>query len=97
MSLDKTHELMNTSRRRLVYGIGCDLLGLVSIGFPPFDFIWAPLSAYLMTKLYKGREGKIGAVVSFVEEALPWVDVVPSFTLMWLYTYFVKKDGVKEY
>ena len=67
-----------------------DALGFVSLIFPPFDFVWAPLSAYLMTKLYKGREGKIAAVISFIEEALPFLDVVPTFSLMWLYTYIFK-------
>ncbi|WP_339754934.1 hypothetical protein [uncultured Winogradskyella sp.] len=74
-----------------------DALGYVSLIFPPFDFVWAPLSAYLMTKLYKGREGKIAAVISFVEEALPFLDVIPTFTLMWLYTYvFNSKKSVAK-
>jgi len=74
-----------------------DALGFVSLIFPPFDFIWAPLSAYLMTKLYKGREGKIAAVISFIEEALPFLDVVPTFSLMWLYTYVFKtKAPIKD-
>ena len=68
----------------------CDALGYVSLFFPLFDFIWAPLSAYLMTKLYKGKEGKIAAVISFIEEALPFLDVIPTFTLMWIYTYVLK-------
>jgi len=88
---------MTTKQKHLIYGIICDLMGLVSLIFPPFDFLWAPLSAYIMTKLYKGREGKIAAVVSFVEEALPWLDIVPSFTLMWFYTYCIKRGGAKEY
>jgi len=71
-----------------------DALGYVSLVFPPFDFVWAPLSAYLMTKLYKGREGKIAAVISFVEEALPFLDVIPTFTLMWLYTFVFKTKKV---
>jgi len=70
----------------------CDGLGMVSLVFPPFDFLWAPLSAYLMTRLYKGRAGKVAAVVSFVEEALPWLDIVPSFTLMWIYTYLFNPE-----
>jgi hypothetical protein len=78
---------MSLKRKRLIYGILCDLLGMVSIVFPPFDFIWAPLSAYIMTKLYSGKKGRVAAIISFVEEALPWVDIIPSFTLMWLYTY----------
>jgi hypothetical protein len=76
--------------KKLVLSLIFDALGYVSFVFPPFDFIWAPLSAYLMTKLYKGREGKVAAVIAFVEEALPYFDVIPTFTLMWLYTFIFK-------
>lgn len=74
-----------------------DVLGLVSYAIPGvgefFDVVWAPASAYLMTKMYKGNKGKIAAAVSFVEEAMPGLDVVPTFTLMWLFTYvFTKKE-----
>lgn len=79
--------------KKLGLSILFDALGYVSIVFPPFDFIWAPLSAYLMTKMYKGREGKVAAVISFVEEALPFMDVVPTFSLMWLYTFVFKKES----
>ncbi len=83
--------------QKLLLGLLFDALGFVSIVFPPFDFLWAPLSAYLMTKLYKGREGKIAAVISFTEEALPFIDIIPTFSLMWLYTYvFKSKDTIKE-
>lgn len=74
----------------LTLSILFDALGYVSFVFPPFDFIWAPLSAYLMTKMYKGKEGKVAAVIAFVEEALPVLDVVPTFSLMWLYTFVFK-------
>jgi hypothetical protein len=76
----------------LLLGIICDGLGYVSYIFPAFDFVWAPLSAYLMTRLYKGKEGRIAAVISFIEEALPLIDFIPSFTLMWMYTYVFKKE-----
>ena len=46
---------------KLIFGLFCDLMGYVSFVFPLFDFIWAPLSAYLMAKLYKGKQGKIAA------------------------------------
>ncbi|MEO1030491.1 hypothetical protein [Winogradskyella sp.] len=78
--------------KKLALGLLLDGLGYVSLIFPPFDFIWAPLSAYLMTKLYKGREGKIAAVIAFIEEALPFLDVIPTFTLMWLYTYVLSSE-----
>lgn len=80
----------------LGWSILFDTLGYVSLVFPPFDFIWAPLSAYLMTKLYKGKEGKIAAIISFVEEALPFLDVVPTFSLMWLYTYVFKTYNTQK-
>ena len=84
--------------QKLLLGLLFDALGFVSILFPPFDFLWAPLSAYLMTKLYKGREGKIAAVISFIEEALPFLDVIPTFSLMWVYTYIFKtKDTITEH
>lgn len=75
-----------------------DSLGFVSFFMPGIgefsDVIWAPLSAYLMTRLYKGREGKVAAFVSFVEEALPFMDVVPTFSIMWLYTYVLKSKKI---
>jgi hypothetical protein len=44
--------------------------------------------------MYEGKKGKIAAVVTFIEEALPFLDVIPTFTLMWLYTYVLdKKKG----
>ncbi|BAO77496.1 hypothetical protein [Winogradskyella sp. PG-2] len=73
-----------------------DVLGYLSFIIPGVgefsDIIWAPVSAWLMTKLYKGKTGKIAAVVTFIEEALPFTDVVPTFTLMWLYTFVFKSE-----
>ena len=80
---------MNTKYKKLMASLIFD-----AIGFIPFiDIIWAPLSAYVMTKMYKGKEGKIAAVVSFIEEAVPFLDFVPTFTLMWVYTYVFSKEG----
>ena len=80
--------------QKLVLGLLFDALGFVSFLIPGIgefsDIIWAPISAWLMTKLYQGKIGKIAAVVTFVEEVLPVADVIPSFTLMWLYTYLIK-------
>jgi len=80
--------------QKLLLGLLFDAVGMISYIIPGIgefsDAIWAPISAWLMTKLYKGKTGKIAAVISFVEEALPLVDVIPTFTLMWLYTYVIK-------
>lgn len=59
------------------------------------DIIWAPLTAWIMTKLYKGNAGKIAGAATFIEELLPGIDIIPSFTLMWLYTYVLAKKEVE--
>ena len=83
---------MNTYKK-LGLSIFFDALGYVSFIFPLFDVVWAPLSAYLMTKMYRGRKGKVAAVISFAEEALPFMDVVPTFSLMWLYSFVLNKES----
>lgn len=87
--------------KKLILSLILDALGYVSFIIPGIgefsDIVWAPLSAWLMTKLYKGKTGKIAAGISFVEEALPGVDVIPTFTLTWLYTYvFSKKETTED-
>lgn len=81
--------------KKLALSILFDAIGMISFIFPGIgefvDIIWAPLSAWIMTRLYKGKPGKIAAVVNFVEEALPGFDVIPTFTLMWFYTYIFSK------
>ena len=75
-------------QHKLVLGLIFDLLGYASFIFPPFDFVWAPLSGYLMTKLYEGKKRKIAGIFVFIEEALPFLDIIPTFTIMWMYTYW---------
>lgn len=90
---------MNTLKNKyfiLALSLLFDALGYVSFVIPGVggftDLIWAPVSAFLMLKLYKGKSGKVGAAISFIEEAMPGLDVVPTFTIMWFYTYiFVAK------
>ncbi len=77
--------------QKLFVCICCDLMGYISFVFPFFDLVWAPLSGYLMTKLYEGKKGKIAGVLVFIEEALPFLDVLPSFSIMWVYTYYFDK------
>lgn len=83
--------------RNLFLSLLFDALGMVSFLIPGIgefsDVIWAPLSGWLMTRMYKGRIGQIAGVVTFVEELMPGLDVVPTFTIMWLYTYVFKKTN----
>ncbi|KAB1159584.1 hypothetical protein F7018_04555 [Tenacibaculum aiptasiae] len=82
--------------QKLVLSLIFDAMGLLSYAIPGlgelFDVVWAPASAYLMTKMYKGNKGKIAAAVTFIEEAMPGLDIIPTFTLMWLYTYVFKSS-----
>jgi hypothetical protein len=86
---------MNKKYQKLALSLLLDAIGFLTF-IPFFDIIWAPTSAYLMTKIYKGKQGKIAAVISFIEEAVPFLDVIPTFTLMWLYTYLINKEKVAE-
>jgi hypothetical protein len=83
---------MNKKYKKLILSITLDL-----IGFIPFtDLFWAPLSAYLMTKMYKGKQGKIAGIISFIEEAIPFSDVIPTFTIMWFYSHVMNKETVEK-
>lgn len=86
--------------KKLVLSLLFDAIGLVSYAIPGLgelsDIVWAPASAYLMTKMYKGNRGKIAAAVSFVEEAIPGLDIVPTFTIMWLFTHVFNKSSSKK-
>ncbi len=64
---------------------------MISYVFPIADVVWAPVSAYLVTRLYKGNIGKVGGIISFIEEAIPGLDFFPTFTLTWLYVYKWRK------
>ncbi len=79
-------------RKSLIY----DAIGMATSFIPligPFlDIIWAPYAARQMSEMYKGKEGKIASVIVFIEEILPFTDIVPTFTLMWLYTFVWKKE-----
>ena len=75
--------------QKLLSSLLLDTLRFVSTILSPFDFIWAPLSGLIMTKLYKGKVGKIAGVFTFLEEAIHFTDIVPTFSVMWgVYIYY---------
>ncbi len=87
--------------KKLVIGIVLDVIGMISFTLPLIgefgDVIWAPLSALIMTRMYKGTTGKIAGLVGFIEEIAPGLDVIPTFTLTWIYQYVLKdKLGKKD-
>lgn len=80
---------MNKKYKKLALSVFLDIIGLIPIPF--LDLVWAPISGFLMTKIYKGRNGKIAGIVGFLEEILP-LDIIPTFTIMWFYTHVFKKE-----
>lgn len=73
---------------KLVLSLVLDAIGMITF----LDIIWAPLSGYIMTKMYKGNEGKAAGIISFLEEIIPGLDIIPTFTIMWIYTYVIKSE-----
>lgn len=85
---------MSIKYKKLIASILIDVVGIIPIPF--FDLIWAPLSSYFMLKMYKGKKAKIASIISFIEEIIPYTDVLPTFTLMWLYVYVFSKEEISE-
>lgn len=85
----------STKYRDLFLSILFDCIGMLSFSIPFLgefsDVIWAPISGFLMVRMYKGRIGKYAGIFSFLEEIIPFTDFIPSFSLMWLYTYAFEK------
>lgn len=80
----------------LLKSVVYDAVGMASSAIPlvgPFlDLAWAPYAAKKMSEMFPGKKGKLASVLVFLEEILPFTDVIPTFTLMWLYTYVWKKQ-----
>ena len=88
---------MKTLNYNLLFkGVLFDLIGMLSMAIPvlgPFlDLAWAPYAAKQMGEMYPGRNGKIASIIVFIEEILPFTDIIPSFTLMWIYTYLMSSQ-----
>ena len=86
--------------RHLFLSLLFDGIGMLSYVIPGLgevsDMIWAPISAWIMTRMYKGKIGQAAGLVTFVEELVPGLDFIPTFTIMWFYTYVLSKPGSKK-
>lgn len=89
---------MNKKYQLLLLSIVFDGLGMLSFAIPFIgefsDVVWAPISAFLIYKMYDGILGKGAGIISFVEEiGILGTDFLPTFTLTWLYKYLIKKEN----
>ena len=66
-----------------------DFIGSAVILIPVAgEIIWAPVSAFIFWRMFGFRKGFLGGVFSFIEELIPGLDFIPTFTISWLLMYF---------
>jgi hypothetical protein len=91
----------SSSQPSLILCILLDLIGYASYAVPVLgelgDILWAPISALIFYRLFGGWKGAFGGLFNFVEEILPGLDFIPSFTIMWAWQRAGRKanSGIK--
>lgn len=97
---NSTQPPKNEKKSKLILSLLFDGIGMLSYLVPVFgeaiDLIWAPISGILLMVLFKGTAGKLAGVFGFIEELIPFVDVIPTFTITWFYTYIIKGGKGQE-
>ena len=69
-----------------------DVIGSAVIVVPVLgELIWAPVSAVIFWKMFGFRKGFLGGIFSFIEELIPGVDFIPTFTIMWFMQFAKRK------
>src|ERR1044072_4718720 len=73
----------------LIFCVLMDILGYATYTIPVLgefgDVIWAPISALIFYKTFGGWKGDFCGLFNFVEEIMPGLDFIPSFTIMWFF------------
>jgi hypothetical protein len=76
----------------LLFCILMDFIGYASYAIPFFgefaDILWAPVSAFIFYRTFGGWKGAFGGMFNFVEELMPGLDFIPTFTLTWVFNYY---------
>lgn len=90
---------MNTQKQflpNIAICVAMDLIGMFTYAIPALgefgDIIWAPFSAFVFFKLFGGKMGVFGGAFTFLEEIIPFTDVIPSFTIAW----FIRKNAMNK-
>jgi len=90
----------NDKISKLVLCLLFDAIGMLSYLVPVFgeaiDVVWAPISGILLVTMFKGTAGKLAGIFGFIEELIPFVDIIPTFTITWFYTYVIKGGKGQE-
>src|SRR6476620_9870959 len=76
----------------LVKCLVMDFIGSAVILLPVVgEIVWAPVSAFIFWRMFGFRKGFLGGVFSFIEELIPGIDFIPTFTIMWFIQYARRK------
>ncbi len=74
-----------------------DFLGYATYGIPFLgeflDIVWAPISALVFMRMFGGAKGFFGGVFNFIEEIMPGLDFIPTFTIAWFVQYSRRKKS----
>lgn len=88
---------MKNSKPSLAFCLLMDAIGLMTYSIPLLgewaDLLWAPVSSLIFFLTFGGFKGAMGGIFNFVEELLPGLDFIPSFTIM----YFLQKRSMKSH
>ena len=83
----------------LIFCVLMDILGYATYAVPVLgefgDIIWAPISALIFYRTFGGWKGAFGGLFNFVEEIMPGLDFIPSFTIMWFMQHLKKPQSVR--
>ena len=82
----------------LIFCILMDVAGYATYAVPGLgefaDILWAPISSIIFMRTFGGWKGALGGVGNFIEEILPGMDFIPSFTIMWFIQNMQKRNTV---
>lgn len=77
-----------------------DAIGMLTFAIPFFgefgDILWAPISAIIFFSSFGGKKGAAGAMFNFMEEILPFLDFIPTFTIAWFYFRYAENKSDKN-
>lgn len=85
--MEKLIAALFTKKPSLWMCIAMDIVGMASFLIPALgewsDVVWAPISAFVFYNTFGGLGGILGGAFSFLEEIIPFTDIIPSFTIAW--------------
>jgi hypothetical protein len=92
-------EFNSKKNQHLFLSIILDILGMTTYLIPLLgeagDAIFAPFYGLAIFIMYRKSilSAAVGGTTGVVEELLPGTDVVPTATIMWIYTYIFRKES----